>query len=146
MSKQKIFITQTFNAPVSKVFAQLTDHESFGRLLKANIKRVTDSRGENKNGVGSVRRISAFPAPAFEETVTAFDPDRFMEYKISKGSPLKNHLGQMRFSDAGGRTTLDYSIEFEPRLPIPLLGALLKFAVEKPISAGLKRLAKSYLN
>jgi len=146
MGLHKIQIQQTFNAPINKVFAELTDHERFGQLLNANVKRVVDSRGASKNGVGSVRRISAFPAPAFEETVTAYEQDRYMAYRISKGSPLKNHLGQMRFSEVEGRTQLDYSIEFEPKLPLPFLGSVLKLAIETPIVKGLKKLAKSYLN
>lgn len=144
MGKQQITISQSFNAPVDTIFNILTDHQSFGEVINSKIRRVVDSQSGNKNGVGSVRRISAFPVPAFEETVLAFEPNRLMEYKVSKGSPVKNHRGRMEFSDEQGQTRLSYTIEYEPRLPFVFCGALLKNAIEKPIAGGLKRLAARY--
>ena len=144
MGQQQIKITQLFNAPVDTIFSLLTDHEVFGQVINTKIKRVVDSQGENKNGVGSVRRISAFPAPAFEETVVTFEPDRLMEYVISKGSPIKVHKGRMEFTDEQGQTRLNYTIDFEPKLPFLLLGSILKNAIEKPIREGLVRLAEQY--
>ena len=146
MTRQVIEIRQTFNAPVEEVFGILTDHESFGEIIGTEIKRVVDSPGDNKNGVGSVRRIvPSAPVPAFEETVTAYAPNRLMEYTVSKGSPIKHHLGRLVFLESDGKTELAYTIEFEPRLPFVLLSAALKRAVEAPIRKGLAALAKKYL-
>ena len=144
MGQQNIHISQLFNAPIETIFNILTDHESFGQVIGTRIKRVVDSPGENPNGVGSVRRISAFPTPAFEETVITFEPNQLMEYVISKGSPIKNHKGRMEFSEERGQTRLEYSIIFEPKLPFLPLGAIVKKAIDKPISAGLQGLAKRY--
>ncbi|MCP3952187.1 MAG: SRPBCC family protein [Desulfobacterales bacterium] len=141
MSRQRIEIRQSFDAPVGEIFNALTDHESFGNVIGTNIKRVVDSPDENKNGVGSVRRISSFPVPAFEETVITYDPNRLMEYVVSKGSPIKNHKGRMEFSEKEGKTELFYTISFEPKLPFILLGAILKQAIDKPIRKGIERLA-----
>lgn len=144
MGQQQIQIRQLFKAPVDTIFNILTDHEAFGQVINAKIKRVVDSQGKNKNGVGSVRRISTFPAPAFEETVVAFEPNQLMEYVISKGSPIKNHKGRMEFSDEQGQTRLVYTIVYDPKLPFLFLGSILKKAIEKPIRAGLQRLAERY--
>ena len=144
MGRQHILIAQSFNATVETIFNILTDHEAFGQVINAKIKRVVDCQGENKNGVGSVRRISAFPAPAFEETVITFEPNQLMEYAISRGSPIKNHKGRMEFSEQQGQTRLEYAIDFEPKLPFLLLGSILKKAIEKSINDGLQRLAKRY--
>ena len=144
MGRQRITINQSFNAPVETIFTILTDHQSFGEVINTKIRRVVDRQDDHKNGVGSVRRISAFPVPAFEETVLIFEPNRLMEYEISKGSPIKNHRGRMEFGDEQGRTKLMYTIEFEPKLPFVFCGSLLKNAIEKPISEGLKRLAERY--
>ena len=62
----------------------------------------------------------------------------------NKGSPIKNHRGRMEFSDEQGQTRLNYTIDFEPRLPFVLLGSILEKAIEKPIRDGLKRLAERY--
>ena len=144
MGQQNIKILQSFNAPAETIFSILTDHESFGQVINAKIKRVVDSQGENKNGIGSVRRIRAFPGVAFEETVTTFEPNQLMEYVISKGSPIKNHRGRMEFSDEQGQTRLTYTIDFEPKLPFFLLGSIIKKALEKSIGDGLRRLAERY--
>ena len=144
MGKQHINITQSFNAPVDTIFNIITDHEAFGQVLNAKIKRVVDSKDENKNGLGSIRRVSAFPSPAFEETVVAFEPNELMEYVVSKGSPIKNHKGRVEFSDEQGKTRLNYTINFEPKLRFLFFGPILKNAIEKSIRDGLKRLAERY--
>jgi hypothetical protein len=144
MGDQHIKITQLFNAPVDTIFSLLTDHEAFGKAINAKIKRVVDSPSENKNGLGSVRRIIAFPALAFEETVIEFEPNQMMAYAVSKGSPIKNHRGQMAFSHDQGKTRLIYTIDFEPKRPFLFFGPLIKKAIEKSMRDGLKRLSAQY--
>ncbi|MBV1919690.1 MAG: SRPBCC family protein, partial [Pseudomonadales bacterium] len=142
MSVQNISISQEFNAPVETVFGTLTDHESFGNLMSgAQIIRVVDSTGDNVNGTGSVRSIKMPLAPAFEETVVSYEKDKLMEYTISKGSPIKNHLGRMIFSEQNGKTKLHYTIQLESKIPVPFLGPILKLGVEKTISSLLSKLA-----
>ena len=143
MALTHIRMQQTFNAPVDTIFDILSDHAQFGDIISANIKRVVDSRTENINGLGSVRRITLVPTQSFEETITDFEPNALIEYKITKGSPLKNHKGTLRFTEENGKTHLDYQIQFEPRLPIPLFGTGLKLALERAISGGLRKLANS---
>lgn len=143
MTKQVIQISHRFNAPVATVFARITDHEAFGKLLGANIRRIKAGQ-DGANGLGSIRQISNFPVPAFEETVVTFEPNKVMEYVVSKGSPIKNHLGRLEFKETDGLTQLEYRIEFEPKLPLPFIGDILKIAIEKPIRAGFKKLAKEY--
>lgn len=139
MSKQVIQVEQTFNAPLSEMFQLLTDHESFGKILGANIKRVVDGSDGFANGKGSVRRIQSFPVPAFEESVLVYKENERMEYTVSKGGPIKNHIGIMQFSGDEKQSHLNYRIEFEPK--IPFTGGFIKSAIEKPLRKGLKRLA-----
>ncbi len=141
MGKQKIQIIQEFKAPVEEIFNRLTDHESFGRVVGANITRVVDSPESNPNAKGSVRRITAFPTIIFEETVTGFDQNRLMTYVVSKGSPIKNHTGRLEFSHDHGNTRLVYTITFDPRLPFFFLGPVLRKVIEGPIKKGIKQLA-----
>lgn len=143
MSKQCIEIQQDFKAPLQEIFSLLTDHEKFGSIVGANIQRIAEGTDGFPNGKGSVRRISSFPVPPFEETVTNFEENALMEYTVSKGGPIKNHLGRLRFSGNEKVTNLIYRIEFEPKLPFT--GGLVKSAIEKPLRAGLKKLAAGYL-
>jgi len=57
-----IKITQSFNAPVDAIFNILTNHPAFGQVINANIKQVVDGQDANKNGSGSVRRVSVYLA------------------------------------------------------------------------------------
>ena len=134
---QQIEIIQTFNKPVEKVFTDLSDHATFGDIIGANIQRVKDSQDTDKNGLGSIRLIKSFSVPPFEETIVAFEPNKFIAYEISKGSPIKNHRGELHFSGEGESSKLIYTISFEPKVNFPIWGILLKGLIEKPIRKGL---------
>ena len=143
MAKNYIQMNATFNAPVATVFAELSDHNKMGKILGAKVKRIKDGKGD-VNGIGSVRRITPVPLADFEETVTGFEPNKLVEYTVTKGSPIKNHLGRMVFSEDNGKTKLHYTIQFDMKLGIPFTGFILKSVLETVINSGLQKLAKSY--
>lgn len=135
---QRIEINQSFPFPVEKLFDFLSDHENLELVFfPAKIKRVKEG-SDSPNGVGSTRRMRILVAPPFEETVTEVVPNELIEYKISKGSPLKNHKGTMRFSKDGEGSKLHYVIEFEGKLP--LIGPIVKVGLDQGIRRGLKKL------
>lgn len=140
MAKHTISIEQDFPAPRSQVFAKLTDHNAVGPIMGAKMQRIVDAPGDNPNGLGSVRSVTVGPA-SFEETVTAFEPDTLMEYRITRGGPIKNHLGRMAFSDTDTGCRLHYTIEFDGR--IPMTGGLIAKSLQTGISKGLARYASS---
>ena len=144
MARQRIEIQQSFKAPVEDIFKTLADHVSFGKVIETKIKRAIDSQEQNKNGVGSVRRISSFQFPSFEETVLKFENNKLIEYTVSKGSPIKNHKGRMEFSENNGVTNLFYLIEFDPKPPFIFLGSILRKAIDNTIRNGLKKLSEEY--
>ena len=113
---QRLEFVQQFSAPVDRVYAHLAEHENLGPLFGARIERVRDG-DTSRNGVGSVRRLKVGPLPWFEETVTAAVPDELIEYRITQGSPLRDHVGTMRFTPEGTGTRLDYVIAFRGVLP-----------------------------
>jgi ribosome-associated toxin RatA of RatAB toxin-antitoxin module len=138
MPVQKIDINMEFRRPVGELFALLSDHEKMGPILGANVKRTRDGK-DLLNGLGSVRTLNIGPLPSFDETVTAFEKDKLVEYKITRGSPLKNHKGVMQFYPSGsGGSKLHYMIEFESK--IPLLGPVVRAGLENSIRRGLKKL------
>jgi len=136
---QEIYIDKTFQLPLDRVFTMLSDHERLGVVLGANIRRIKDGHQGGANGLGSVREISIVPGLSFEETVTAFDEKKRIEYVISKGSPLKNHKGVMEFSEEGGKARLRYRIVFETQLPVPFLGKVIAWGLDRNISKGLEK-------
>ncbi|WP_051275467.1 SRPBCC family protein [Aestuariibacter salexigens] len=139
----EINITAHIPKPLETVFADFSDHGKFGTIVGANIVRIRDSHTTYVNGIGSVRRISSFAVPSFEETITVFKPNHRIEYTVSKGSPVKNHLGQIEFRKEEEGTTVLYHISFEPRTAIPGWGVMLRRLIRHPIVAGIKRYSHS---
>lgn len=140
MAIQNIDIKMEFRRPVGDVFAYLSNHDNLGPLFGCKVKRTHEGK-DSPNGLDSVRTLNVGPLPGFDETVTAFEKDRLIEYRITRGSPLRNHKGVMRFlpsSSAG--SILHYTIEFESK--IPLVGPLIRKRLENSIRNGLKILQK----
>ena len=140
MAIQTITINQAFNAPVKQVFSTLSDHQKFGKICGIDMERVSDG-ADHLNGLGSVREIKIGVLPSFQETITKFIENERIEYKITKGSPIKNHIGVLVFSELKGKTQLKYTIELESK--IPLTTGLIKSVLGFGIKNGLKRYARS---
>lgn len=137
MATHTFEIDETFNVPRSKVFALFADHKRFGKLLGAPVKRIKNSDQADPNGLGSVRKLGIGPI-GLEETVTSFEPDMLIEYTITSMSPIRNHLGRIRFEDTPeGNTRVRYRITFEDRLLYT--GKLLSAGLESAIRRGMKK-------
>ncbi|MBJ7348477.1 MAG: SRPBCC family protein [Thermoleophilaceae bacterium] len=141
MSQQKIKITQDFPMPVDQLFDYLGEHENLAAIFApTKVTRVCDG-DTSRNGVGSVRKLQILIAPPFYETVTKCEPNELVEYKITKGSPLKNHLGVMKFQSTDKGSRLDWTITFEGKLP--LIASVVGPGLGTTIRKGLKQLSKS---
>jgi uncharacterized protein YndB with AHSA1/START domain len=137
---QRINIHHDFAIPVEKLFAHLSEHENLETIFHpTKVRRLSDGQG-TRNGVGSAREMRALGGPAFVETVTAYRENELIEYRITKGSPLKNHLGVMRFSSTPTGSHLHYTIEFEGRLP--LIGAIIRAVLDRGIRKGLNKITR----
>ncbi|MGP9833170.1 SRPBCC family protein [Marinobacter sp. NSM] len=140
MAMYTIEINETINVPRRKVFALFADHQRFGKMLGAPVKRIKDSDQADPNGLGSVRKIGIGPL-FLEETVLNFEPDSLIEYAITSMSPIKNHLGRIRFSETpDGQTQLNYTITFEDI--VPFSGKVVSVALEQGLRRGIKRVPK----
>jgi uncharacterized protein YndB with AHSA1/START domain len=132
---QTVSISHDFALPVERVYAYLAEHEHLGPLFGATITRLRDG-DTSRNGAGSVRRLKVGPLPAFEETVTVAVDNTRIGYRISKGSPLRNHRGVMEFRPAGTGCHLDYRIEFDSA--VPGLGPLVRLGLERTLRRALR--------
>jgi uncharacterized protein YndB with AHSA1/START domain len=135
---QRVHVEQDLNHSIDRVFAYLAEHEHLEALFGARITRVRDGEDGQRNGVGSVRRLKLGPLPAFEETVTEVVPDELIRYRITRGSPLRDHEGVLRFSPtASGGTHLDYVITF--RGVVPGVDRVVKAMLDRSIRDGLRK-------
>jgi hypothetical protein len=132
----RIELTHQSQLPLSSLFEALADHDRLQEVFGAPVRRIRDGEGE-VNGVGSVRRIGFGPL-AVEETVTAFDRNRSIDYRITRGGfPIRDHRGHISFAGTGNGSRVNWTIEFGSHLPGA--GAVLAFILERAIRMGLKR-------
>lgn len=140
MPKHHVYVQDLVDAPQEKVFALFADHKRVGKLLGAPMKRIKDSKTPgNPNGVGSVRRVGP-PIGGFEETVLVCDAPKRIEYTVSKGGPIKNHIGKITFETQGDATLVTYTIDFDGR--VPLIGGVIAKALEGAIKKGMKKASR----
>jgi uncharacterized protein YndB with AHSA1/START domain len=137
--QQCIEVVREFPVPVERLFDYLAEHENLAELFApAKATRLRDGKTE-RNGVGSARRLRVWPASPFVETVTAYRENELIEYRITEGSPLRNHIGIMHFTSLGlTRSRLDFVIRFEGK--IPLVGPIVRIILKHGIENGLAKL------
>ena len=141
MRAHHVHIEHRFSKPPERIFAYLAEHENLAEVFGANVTRLKDGDGGERNGVGSVRQLRIGPLPPFEETVTEFVAGERIVYRITKGSPLRGHVGVMSFApdaDAGaggGGTAFVYDIRLAS--PIPGLALLVRAALTRSITQAL---------
>ena len=141
MKIHEIKVYQEFDAPIGQVWDAFNDHVNFGKMMGQKVTRVLDSTDpDNINGVGSVRSMN-LPMVPCEETIVKSEKPNLIEYKISKGTPLHHHYGRMQFKDLPeGRSAISYTIELGSK--VPLIGGIVKTALNKGIAAGLSNYAR----
>ena len=133
MRAHRVHVSHDFAKPPERVFAYMAEHENLGPLFGADITRVCDGDTE-RNGVNSVRKLKVGPLPPFEETVHEFVPNERILYRITKGGPLKDHVGVLEFSPApGGGTHLEYNIRIASAVPglAPIVASQLTRDISK---------------
>jgi uncharacterized protein YndB with AHSA1/START domain len=135
---QRVIVDHDFPFPVEKAYAHLSEHENLAEIFGAKIKRLRDGDGGDRNGAGSVRELRIGPLPSFEETVTEAVPNELIRYRITRGSPLKDHRGEMRFTpNADGTSHLHYEIAFGSK--VPGLDRIVAKSLKRSIEKGLKK-------
>ena len=133
---QRVIVDHDFVLPPARVFAYLAEHENLGPLFGAKVRRLKDGDDGTRNGVGSVRELRVGPLPPFEETITEVVPEELIRYRITKGSPLRDHEGVMRFTPRGSGTHLHYEIAFGA--VVPGLDRLIKQGLLRNVANGMK--------
>ena len=133
-------IEHDFTKPPERIFAHLAEHENLAEVFGAKVTRLRDGENGERNGVGSVRQLQIGPLPPFEETVTEFVPSERIVYRITKGSPLRGHVGVMSFADASGGTRFVYDIRLAS--PVPGLALLVRTALTRSITQALPKVER----
>jgi Polyketide cyclase / dehydrase and lipid transport len=133
----RVHVTQDFPQPLEELYDYLAEQENLEPLFGAKVKRLSDGTDGTRNGVGASRELRVGPTPGFVETNVEVIPNELIRYRITKGGVLKNHEGVMRFSRNGAGSHLDYTIEFDGK--VPGLGAIVQRVLTRSITTGLKK-------
>lgn len=137
MPAQHVRVDHDFALPVERVYAYLAEHTNLGVLFGLRVEHIKDG-DQVRSGAGSVRRLSVGGLKPFEETVTKDVANELIEYRVTKGSPLRNHFGRMAFSPlASGGSHLTYTIDFDSK--VPGLGPVIKAGLTRSIAKGLPK-------
>jgi len=138
--KNRTLLHEEISAPIDRVFDALADHDTMGSWLDANIRRTKNSevKAEGPNGTGSIRTIKMFGLVEFDETVVVFKKPNTIEYKITRGSPLRNHHGRINLIEKNGKTEVTWDIRFD--MAIPFTGALMAWLLKTSVGGGLRKL------
>jgi hypothetical protein len=132
----RIELTHQSRLSVAQLFEALADHNRLGKVFGVPVRRIRDGDTE-LNGVGSIRKIGVGPL-AIEETVTALERDRSIDYRITRGGfPIRDHRGHISFDESADGSRVTWTIEFGSQLPGA--GAVLAFVLERAIRKGLRR-------
>lgn len=141
MRAHHVHVEHEFAKPPELIFAYLAEHENLAEVFGAKVTRLRDGEDGERNGVGSVRQLRIGPLPPFEETVTEFVPAKRIVYRITKGSPLRGHVGVMEFAPApGGGTRFVYDIRLAA--PIPELALLVRASLTRSITKSLAKVQR----
>lgn len=112
-------VTKTVDLPLAHVWEVLADHEGMTQWAPGLNATLEREGSPERNGVGAVRRISSpGPAPAIVEEITAFEPQRRLDYRALSGVPFRGYGGSVELSAEGSGTRIRYSISADQRVPV----------------------------
>ena len=133
MRARHVVVDHYFAKPPQRVFEYLAEHENLADLFGSKVTRVKDGDDGHRNGVGSVRKLQIGPFAHFEETVTEFEPNARIVYRITKGSPMRGHVGTMSFTPEGEGTRFHYDIRLASPIPgvAPIVHAVLSRSIAR---------------
>jgi uncharacterized protein YndB with AHSA1/START domain len=135
----QILVERLIPAPRERVWEVMADHEGMKRWMP--VREVVRRRpgSPDPNGIGAVRTIRGMGL-VLEEQITGWKPPERMEYVLTEGAPIRDHLGEIVLTSEPGGTRVRWNVRFRPL--VPGTGALLRFALRRSLAQGLEALAK----
>ncbi len=110
--------TVNIEAPVAKVWEAITNHDNMGQWIGFNPVTVIKQGPTGRYGVGSERLMQGPPGVGkVVEQVIATNPEQCLRYRVTQGSPLTSHQGEVSMKQVGDTTELRWAIRFRPKLP-----------------------------
>ncbi|MFH5211568.1 SRPBCC family protein [Antrihabitans sp. NCIMB 15449] len=124
-------VDTVIEAPRDVVYSIFADRENNSDFLPISTRLKTPGTTE-RQGIGAVHFIGLGPVGASEQIIELVPGERIV-YKVVAGLPVKRHVGTIGFTDAANGTRVVYTMESEPKLPVP--GKVLEMALKVLIGA-----------
>lgn len=122
--------TREIAAPPETVFEVLTDHRKYSELTPLRKSELEREGEPAPNGLGAIRKLTAVGPPLREEVI-AYEPVERFSYKLLSGLPVRDHVGTVKLTTAGGGTEMVYAVRTQPTLPV--VGAIVVAVVKQGV-------------
>ena len=111
------------NAPIERVFAEVSDHERFLRADDGTATTLLRAGDTDRAGLGCLREVKVGRRARYVEEITAWQRPSYFEYTI------RHEVSRLTFTAAAGGTDVEWTSRFE--IPIPIIGGFLGAKAEK---------------
>ena len=109
--------TVTIEAPLARVWEVITNHDDMEQWIGFSPVTVITAGATGRYGVGSERLMHGPPGVGkIVEQVIATNPGQSLRYRVTQGSPLTCHQGEVTLKQLGDATKLHWAIRFRPKL------------------------------
>jgi hypothetical protein len=113
-------IEQTLPATPAAVWPFITDPVRMNAWSLARIESISPGDGDDPGGVGALRRVT-IRAPgrdvSFVEVIENAEPQRRLRYRVVRGLPLRDHVGEITLRREGDGARLAWDVTFEFLVP-----------------------------
>jgi len=96
---------------------QVTSHTTVAAPIETVWDKLSDHAGMSQWGPG-IRIASPGPGPDIVEEVVTFEAPHVLGYKALSGSPFPGYAGEVRLTEAGAGTHINYTISSTASFPL----------------------------
>jgi uncharacterized protein YndB with AHSA1/START domain len=111
-------LTQSIDAPPETVFDVLADHRGMPKISAIRRVDIEKEGDPAPGGLGTIR-VLHLAGPPVREEIVAYEPPTHFAYKILKGAPVRDHLGDVTLEKIAGGTFVTYRTDVKP---VPVAG------------------------
>jgi uncharacterized protein YndB with AHSA1/START domain len=131
-------------AAPDRVWALLADTASWADWAPFDEAELESEGGDEREGVGAVRRFRSGRRTTRERVVAFVAPERFA-YELISGVPVSDYGAEVTLEPSeGGGTSISWESQFRGKFPVP--GALVRRSLEgfiRETAEGLARAAEA---
>lgn len=130
MGVQSIEIQRQVPATREAVWSLLTDSRRIASWAGFKEVVLRQEGDPPPGGLGAIRVIRG-GGFAIEEEITAFDPPRVLEVRLTAGLPIRDHRAAVLLEALDGGTRVTWTARFQSR--VPLLGSLIRIGYQRTL-------------